>query len=74
MTAVKLILASSSPYRRELLQRLQIGFDTESPDVDESRRPGETPQMLVERLAIAKARAVADRHTGYRLRSGRAAR
>ena len=64
MTVAKLILASSSPYRRELLQRLQLDFDTESPDVDESRHPGETPQQLVERLAIAKARAVADRHPG----------
>ena len=56
---MKLILASSSPYRRELLQRLGIPFEVIAPDVDETPAPGETPQALVERLAIAKARAVA---------------
>lgn len=54
-----IILASSSPYRRELLARLGLPFTVQSPDVDESPRPGETPQALVERLAIAKAQAVA---------------
>ena len=54
-----LVLASTSPYRRELLQRLGLPFQTLVPDVDESRRPGETPQSLVLRLAEAKARAVA---------------
>ena len=57
---MKLILASSSPYRRELLQRLGIPFEVIAPDVDETPALGETPQALVERLAIAKARAVAD--------------
>lgn len=57
---MKLILASSSPYRRELLARLMIPFEVVSPEVDESPVPGEAPQALVERLAIAKARAVAD--------------
>jgi septum formation protein len=57
---MKLILASSSPYRRELLERLMIPFEVMAPDVDESPAPGEVPQALVERLAIAKARAVAD--------------
>jgi MAF protein len=54
-----LVLASTSPFRRELLARLGLPFQTASPDVDESRRPGEPPQALVQRLAEAKARAVA---------------
>lgn len=56
---MKLILASSSLYRRELLSRLMIPFEVVIPDVDETARPGETPEQLVERLAIAKAQAVA---------------
>lgn len=59
---MKLILASSSPFRRELLARLMIPFDVDVPDVDESPLPGEPPVALVERLAIAKARAVVARH------------
>jgi len=59
---MKLILASSSPFRRELLSRLMIPFEVVVPDVDETARPGESPAQLVERLAIAKARVVADRH------------
>lgn len=58
---MNLILASSSPFRRELLARLMIPFEVEVPDVDESPRPGEPPERLVERLAIAKAQAVAAR-------------
>jgi len=54
-----LILGSSSRYRRELLQRLHIPFDVVAPDVDETPRAGETPCQLAERLALAKARAVA---------------
>lgn len=54
-----LILASTSPYRRELLARLRLPFETLAPDVDESALPGETPAALAERLALAKARAVA---------------
>ena len=54
-----LILGSSSRYRRELLQRLQIPFDVTAPDVDETPLPGEAPRQLAERLALAKARAVA---------------
>lgn len=57
-----LILASSSPYRRELLQRLRLAFTCVTPDVDESALPGETPATLVQRLAIAKAQAVAVQH------------
>ena len=55
----KLILGSTSPYRRELLQRLQLPFETVSPQVDETPLPGEAPQALAERLALAKANAVA---------------
>lgn len=56
---MKLILASTSPYRRMLLERLQLPFETIAPDVDETPLLDETPQQLVERLAIAKAQAVA---------------
>lgn len=59
---MKLILASSSVFRRELLARLLIPFEVVVPDVDETPRPGESPAQLVERLAIAKARVVAERH------------
>lgn len=54
-----LILGSTSRYRRELLERLHIPFDIASPDVDETPSPGETPRALAERLALAKAQAVA---------------
>ncbi|TCT24183.1 Maf family protein [Thiobaca trueperi] len=57
-----LVLASTSPYRRALLERLGLTFATAAPDVDEARRPGEPPQVLVLRLAEAKARAVAASH------------
>jgi septum formation protein len=53
-----LVLASTSPFRRELLQRLGLPFETAVPDVDETPMPGETPQALVQRLAELKARAV----------------
>jgi septum formation protein len=56
---MKLILASGSPYRRELLARLRIPFETQPPDIDESPRPQELPQALALRLARAKADAVA---------------
>ena len=54
-----LVLGSTSPYRRELLQRLQIPFEIAAPEVDETPHPGEAPRMLAQRLALAKARAVA---------------
>lgn len=57
-----LILASTSPFRRELLGRLGLPFDTVAPDVDESPIPNEKPEQLVIRLAEAKARAAAARH------------
>ena len=55
-----LVLGSTSRYRRELLQRLQIPFEVAAPEVDESPQPGETPRGLAERLALVKARAVAN--------------
>jgi len=61
---MKLILASSSPFRRELLGRLMIPFEVDVPDIDETPRNNEAPAQLVERLAIEKARAVAARHPG----------
>lgn len=51
----RLILASGSPRRAELLGILGVRFDVVSPDVDETRRPGEEPGRYVERLARAKA-------------------
>jgi len=54
-----LILGSTSVYRRELLARFRLPFETRSPEVDESPRPGETPAALALRLAQAKALAVA---------------
>lgn len=59
-----LILGSSSPFRRELLGRLGLPFECDSPDIDESAQPGEAPDALVQRLALAKAEAVAARHPG----------
>jgi septum formation protein len=57
-----LILASGSRYRRDLLARLGLPFEVASPDVDESRLPGEPPAALAERLALAKAKVIAERH------------
>ena len=57
----KLILGSTSAYRRELLNRLRIPFSVESPHVDETALPGEHPAELARRLALAKAHAVAQR-------------
>ena len=58
----RIILASTSPYRRELLGRLQIPFETANPDADETPLAGEAPAATAERLSLAKARAVADRY------------
>ncbi len=54
-----LVLASTSPYRRELLARLRLPFETARPEVDEAALPGESPEALALRLAAAKAAAVA---------------
>lgn len=51
----RLVLASTSRYRRELLARLGVEFEVRAPDIDESRRQGESPAMLVTRLARQKA-------------------
>ena len=64
MTSPRLVLASTSRYRKELLGRLRLPFDAASPDVAETPLPGETPLALANRLAIAKAHAVASRQTG----------
>lgn len=56
----RLILASTSRYRRELLERLRLPFDVARPDVDETALAGESPRELSIRLAEAKARAVAE--------------
>ena len=54
---MKLVLASTSAYRRELLQRFGLPFDVARPDIDESPLPDETPWATAERLAVEKARA-----------------
>lgn len=59
-----LVLGSTSRYRRELLARLALPFDTAAPNVDESPRPGEAPRALALRLALAKAQDVAARQPG----------
>lgn len=56
--AGRLLLASTSPYRRELLQRLRLPFECLSPGVEETPLPGEAPAALALRLAMAKADAV----------------
>lgn len=57
----RLILASSSAYRRELLSRLQLPFEAIAPDIDETPLPGETPPATALRLAQAKAAEIARR-------------
>lgn len=59
MPARRIVLASTSPYRRELLARLRLAFEVRSPGVDEAAHPGEAPADLALRLALAKAEAVA---------------
>lgn len=58
----RIVLASTSPYRRELLERLRLPFTVAAPDVDEQARPGELPGTTALRLARAKAQAVAARN------------
>ncbi len=55
---MQLILASSSPYRKTLLEKLGLTFECLSPEVNESRKSGESPVELVERLSIEKARKI----------------
>ena len=54
----KLVLASTSPFRKQLLEKLHLNFSTANPQVKEDELPGETAIQLVERLAVAKAQAV----------------
>ncbi len=56
------MLASSSPYRRELLERLQLPFTVDNPAIDESALDNEPAEALVQRLSIAKAQAMVKRH------------
>jgi septum formation protein len=58
----RLVLGSTSPYRRELLARLRLSFEVAAPDVDETPLPAETPSQIALRLALAKAKAVAAVH------------
>ncbi|MDH5181455.1 MAG: Maf family nucleotide pyrophosphatase, partial [Gammaproteobacteria bacterium] len=58
----QLILASTSPFRRAILEKLGIPFTAVAPNTDESARDAETPESLVRRLALEKALAVADRY------------
>ncbi|KXJ49817.1 MAG: MAF protein [Neptuniibacter pectenicola] len=55
-----LILASSSPFRRQILDKLQLEYSCLSPDIDESPNGNETPVQLVTRLAVAKAQKIAE--------------
>lgn len=61
LSSRKLVLGSTSTYRRALLNRLQVPYTVEAPHVDETPLPGECPQDLAQRLALAKAQAVAQR-------------
>lgn len=63
-TPPHITLASTSPFRKELLERLGIEFDTAAPDVDETSLEGELTEALVKRLSEDKARAVAATHSG----------
>ena len=57
-----LVLASSSPYRRELLTRLRLPFTWSAPQIDESRRPDEGAEALVRRLSLEKTQALSASH------------
>ncbi|MDR2926214.1 MAG: Maf family nucleotide pyrophosphatase [Azoarcus sp.] len=60
----RLVLASTSAYRRQLLERLGLPFEVSAPQADETRLPNETPKSLAQRLALAKARNVARQRPG----------
>ncbi len=59
---MKLVLGSTSPFRKALLERLHIDFVCDSPDIDETPLPNESVEEMVIRLAIAKAQAISQRH------------
>lgn len=63
--SLPLLLASSSKYRRQLLEKLQLEFATASPNIDESRLPNEDATNYVERLAIEKAQALEDDYPNH---------
>ncbi|MGO1463441.1 MAG: Maf family protein [Marinobacter sp.] len=65
MPQQRLLLASSSPYRQELLKKLGLPFSCASPNIDESPSKGETPETLAVRLAQTKARALAATYSGH---------
>jgi len=58
----RLVLGSSSPFRKALLEKLDLSFDCDSPDIDETPLKNEHPKDMVARLAKAKAQAIAQRH------------
>ena len=60
MKQQRVVLASSSTYRREALRRLEIRFESASPEVDETPLADESPEALVERLSLSKAKALRD--------------
>jgi len=70
---VSLILASSSPFRKELLAKLGLEFSVHAPDIDESQQVGETPKQLVYRLAQEKAHEVAKTQSGLIIASDQVA-
>ena len=72
-TLVSLILASSSPFRKELLAKLGLEFSVHAPDIDESQQAGETPEQLVYRLAQEKAHEVAKTQSGLIIASDQVA-
>jgi MAF protein len=70
---VSLILASSSPFRKAILEKLGIAFETASPDINESRENGESPFNLALRLSQEKALEVAKSHSGLIIASDQVA-
>jgi 7-methyl-GTP pyrophosphatase len=60
-----IILASSSRYRAQLLENIGLSFNSSNPDIDESPTDNETPQALVERLSLAKARALSKTYNNH---------
>ena len=70
---MSLILASSSPFRKAILEKLGVSFITVSPNIDETRKTAETPYDLVYRLAEEKAREVAKIHSGLIIASDQVA-
>ncbi len=70
---MSIVLASSSPYRRQLLEKLQLSCEVCPPNIDENAYPGERPQDLARRLSEAKAMAVAMQRSGIIIASDQVA-